>query len=70
MGTYTPEKNGFKTEDLVLVYKSMIRPVAEYCSAFLFSLMSAHDSMELDWIQMQALKSIFGWRHSYCSLLE
>ena len=63
------KKTGFKTEELVLVYKSMIRPLAEYCSSVLFSLMTAADSLELDRIQMQALKSIFGWRNSYSSLL-
>ena len=31
--------------------------------------MTAADSLELDRIQMQALKSIFGWRNSYSSLL-
>ena len=62
--------NGFKKEDLVLVYKPMVHPVAEYCSAVLFSRTTDTDSLELDWIQMQALKSIFEWRQSYRSLLQ
>ena len=32
--------------------------------------MTANDSLELNRIQMQALKSIFGWLQSYRSLLE
>ena len=54
------KKNGFKQNDLVLVYTSMIRPVAEYCSSVFCSMTSASDSLEIERIQMQALKTIFG----------
>ena len=48
----------------------MIRPVAEYCSSVFYSMISQSDSLELERIQMQALKGIFGWRLSYSKLLE
>ena len=48
----------------------MIRPVAEYCSSVYHTLTSKADSLELDRIQMQALKSIYGWQYSYNELLE
>ena len=64
------KKNGFTNENLVLVYKSMIRPLVEYCSCVYHSLITLSDSLELDRLQMQALKTIFGWRLSYRSLLE
>ena len=54
----------------MLVYKSMIRPVAEYCSSVYHSLITKSDSLELDRLQMQALKGIFGWRLSYAELLS
>ena len=62
-------RNGFQQKDLVLVYKSMVRPVAEYCSSVFYSMMTAADSLEIERIQMQALKSIFGWKLSYRDLL-
>ena len=48
----------------------MIRPVAEYCSVVFHPLITASDSHELERIQMQALKGIFGWRISYSELLK
>ena len=63
------KKNGFQQNDLVLVYKSMIRPIAEYCSSVFYSMITASDSLEIERIKMQALKTIFGWRKSYSELL-
>ena len=63
-------KNGFKQSDLVLVYTSMIRPLAEYCLSVFYSMITVSDSLQLEHIQMQALKSIYGWKNSYSSLLK
>ena len=63
-------KNGFKQSELVLVYTSMIRSLAEYCSSVFHSMITLSDSLELERIQMQALKSIYGWKNSYSSLLK
>ena len=63
-------RNGFGQEQLVLVYKSMTRPLAEYCSSVFFSMITASDSLELERLQMQALKGIFGWRFSSRELLQ
>ena len=48
----------------------MIRPVAEYCSSVFYSMINKADSLELERIQMQALRGIFSWRLSYSKLLE
>ena len=64
------KKNGFTEADLVKVYKTMIRPVAEYCSSVYHALITRSDTLELERIQMQALKIIFGWRYSYSELRE
>ena len=48
----------------------MICPVAEYCSSVFHALITKSDSWELERIQMQALKTIYGWKNSYSSLLE
>ena len=67
---YHLKKNGFKKEELVKVYESMIRPVAEYCSVAFDSFITQADSDELERVQSQALKIIFGFSHSYRSLLD
>ena len=64
------KRNGFSKSELVRVYTSMIRPVAEYCSSVFHSMITSADSLELERIQMQALKGIFCWRISYSKLLE
>ena len=46
------------------------RPVAEYCSTVYHSMIMKYDSDELEQIQMQALKCIYGWKLSYRELLE
>ena len=48
----------------------MIHPLAEYCSTVYHSLITSSDNLELERLQMQALKTIFGWRLSYKTLLE
>ena len=64
------KRNGFSQSDLVRVYQAMVRPVAEYCSPVFHTMITASDSHELERIQMQALKGIFGWQISYSKLLE
>ena len=64
------KRNGFNKSELLLVYKSMIRPIAEYCSYVFHTMLTESDSNELERIQMQALKGIYGWRLSYSTLLE
>ena len=50
------KQNGFKKDELGKVYKTMIRPVAEYCSSVYHALINKADSLELERVQMQALK--------------
>ena len=56
--------------DLVKVYVSMIRPVADYCSSVFHPLITKNDSDELQRILAQALNGIFGSRLSYATLLD
>ena len=52
--------NGFNSEELVQVYKTMIRPLAEYgCPAYHSSLTDEQDE-RLERLQDHALKCIFG----------
>lgn len=54
------KKNGFTMEELVQVYKTMIRPTAEYgCVAFYSSYTDEQDE-QIERLQDHALKCIFG----------
>ena len=63
-------QNGFSQSNLVRVYTAMIRPVSEFCSLVFHSMLTEAHSLELDRLQMQALKVIFDWKNSYGRLLE
>ena len=64
------KKNGFNQQELVKVYKTMVCPIVEYCSSVYHALITEHGSHELERIQMQALKCIFGRKISYAKLLD
>ena len=58
------KKAGFTNEELVRVYKSQIRPVAEYSSAAWHSLLTQEQSLMIERQQNQALKHIYGYKTS------
>ena len=58
------KKSGFKEEELTQVYKSVLRPVAEYGSVVFHSGLSDEQDERLDRLQNQALRCIFGPRLS------
>ena len=61
---------GFSKEELVRVYKSVILPVHDYCSCVFNSSLTLTQASALERLQAQALKSIFGYEHSYSSFLQ
>ena len=54
------KKKGFSTAELVEVYKSLIRPMAEYLSPAWHVLATAEQSAQLERQQTHALTNIFG----------
>ena len=54
------KKHGFTQEELVTVYKTMIRPVADYCDIVYHSLMTDDLDEALENMQNMALRCIFG----------
>ena len=54
------KKNGFSKEELVTAYKSSIRPVADYLDVVYHSMLTDDLDEELDRLQNQALRIIFG----------
>ena len=52
--------NGFNEEELVHVYKTMIRPIAEYACTVYHSSLTDDQDERLECLQDHALKCIFG----------
>ena len=61
---------GFTKSDLLKVYKSVILPIHDYCSCVYNSSLTLSQASALERLQAQALKTIYGYEHSYRSLLE
>ena len=56
---------GFSQQELVKIYKSMIRSVVEYCSTVFHFLLTEEESDTLERCQYQALKCTYGFGKSY-----
>ena len=61
---------GFSKQDLLKVYRSVIPPIHDYCSCVYSSSLTQQQTGALERLQAQALKTIYGYEHSYRSLLE
>ena len=62
--------SGFGKKDLLRVYKSVLLPVHDYCSCVFNSSLTQSQANVLKRLQAQALKTIYGYEHSYRALLE
>ena len=62
--------NGFNKEELQKMYTTMIVPLHDYCSAVYHSSLTKKQSDALERLQARALKNIFGYQHSYRSLID
>ena len=54
------KNSGFTCDELVTVYKTVIRPVADYCCAVYHSSLTEDQDIQLKRLQNGALKCIFG----------
>jgi hypothetical protein len=61
---------GFTNEELVKVYTCQVRSVIEYCAVVYNSMLSKENEEELERLQKQSLKCVYGFEHSYRHLLE
>lgn len=62
--------NGFLRPDLLPVYQTMILAIHDFCSNIYHSSLTQTQDETLERLQTRALKSIYGYEHSYCSLLQ
>ena len=63
-------KAGFNKTELATVYKTVIRPVVDYCSVVYHSMLTDEQDQQVERLQSQALKSIYGFGVSYADMRE
>ena len=64
------KKSGMSRDNLLSIYKQMLRASAEYGSVVYHSLIPDYMSEKLESVQKQAMKIIFGWDINYAELIR
>ena len=62
--------SGFNEPELVRVYKTVVRPVLDYCCVVYHSILTDEQDQIIERLQAQALKSIFGYKMSYAEMRD
>ena len=61
---------GFAEAELAVVYRTVIRPILDYCAVVYHPMMTDEQDQIVERLQAQALKSIYGYRDSYATMRE
>ena len=61
---------GLSEDKLLSVYKSVVRSVIEFTSLVYHSMLTKEQSNDIERLQMQALKCIYGLQYTYSSILQ
>ena len=64
------KQHQFTTEELLTAYKSIIRPVAEYCSVVFHSMLTDRQDEQIERLQATALRYIYGFGPSYSTMRD
>ena len=64
------KRSGFSNEELVKVYKTNLRSALEFASVVYGPLLTADQSEDLERLQRQCLKIIYGFEKSYQEILD
>ena len=60
----------FTKEELARVYKTIVRPVLDYCAVIYHPMLTDEQDQQIERLQAQALKSIYGYKESYARMRE
>ena len=60
----------YSEAELVLAYKSLVRPIAEYCSVVYHSMLTDKMDEEVERLQATALRIIYGYGVLYVKMRE
>ena len=67
---YHLKHHGFNEEELVRIYKTVVRPVFDYCAVVYHPLLNDNQDQLLERLQRQALKVIFGVGATYTEMRD
>ena len=59
---------GFTQEELARVYTTVIRPILDYCAVVYHPMLTDEQDQQVERLQAQALKNIYGYRVSYAKM--
>ena len=61
---------GFNEGELARVYTTVVRSVLDYCAVVYHPMLTDEQDQELERLQAQALKCIYGYKDSYATMRE
>lgn len=64
------KRNGMAQSDLIFIYKSVLRPILEFCCVTYGPMLTAELSSQIERLQLRVMKVIYGMRVSYRTVLE
>ena len=62
--------SGFTQDELATVYRTILRPILDYCCVFYHSILTDEQDQVIERMQAQALKNIYGFKMSYAEMRE
>ena len=60
--------SGFNNDELATVYKTVVRPVLDYCAVVYHPMLTDEQDQVIERLQARALKNIYGYKMSYASM--
>ena len=61
---------GFEEHELATVYRTVIRPILDYCAVVYHPMLNDEQDQAIERLQAQALKNIYGYRDSYAMMRD
>ena len=64
------KQHHFTEQELLKAYKTLMRPMAEYCSVEFHSMLTDRQDEEIERMQATALRYVYGYGLSYAKMCE
>ena len=61
---------GFTEPELAVVYRTVIRPILDYCAVVYHPMLNDDQDQQIERMQAQALKCIYGFKDSYATMRD
>ena len=61
---------GFNKSELATVYRTVVRPVLDYCAVVYHPMLTDEQDQAIERLQAKALKNIYGYQDSYAEMRQ